>query len=89
MKKAADFLPWEFSTENEIFIFMKGSSMFRKTNVMRHWKIIDSTGTQIGGMWFKFVLGGWRMFKYSDTTEFGWKERGVIKSVKQLKELLK
>ncbi len=89
MKKAAEFLPSEFSTENKIFIFMKGSLMFRKTSFVRHWKIIDSTGKQIGGMWFKFVLGGWRMFKYSDTTEFGWKERGVIESVEQLKGLLK
>lgn len=51
----------------------------------RH-RVFSIDGKAIAFLWFKFVLGGWRMTIHGHKIE--WQERGPIETVEKLKKEL-
>jgi len=66
--------------------YMKSNSRFRNVHE-RAWDLLDESGEGIGYVWYKNILGGWRLKLYTEP-ESEWEKRGVIETVEQLKTIL-
>lgn len=74
-------------TYQDIYNFLCTHSRFKNAGFERHWFLCDRTGNRIGFIWYKNMLGGWRLRLDADGSN-EWEERGVMRSIKQLKTFL-
>lgn len=71
----------------EIADYMYNSNRFLNEGNERQFHMINKRGDKIGYLWFKNLLGGWRLMLDSDKGG-EWEERGPIKNVEHLKTFL-
>lgn len=71
----------------DIYTFMLSNKRFRNAGYERHWLLLDKKGERIGFLWFKHMLGGWRLQLDNDTGN-EWEQRGPLETIKQLKTFL-
>lgn len=71
----------------KIYDYVCNSDRFVKTSSHNHWNLLSTEGIVIGYIWYKNILGGWRLLLYTDEQN-EWERRGVIESVEKLKSFL-
>lgn len=77
----------EENTPGYVYNFMCLSNRFKNTGNERYFDLLDKDeSTKIGFVWFKNILGGWRLQLNTDIGD-EWKARGVI-DVNKLKQFL-
>ncbi len=73
--------------EDDVHGFIKSSHRFKSGNSERHFWFLNEDGSDIGSVWFKHLLGGWRMRLHSDIDR-EWEERGAIITISKMKTFL-
>ena len=71
-------------SDEDIYGFMCASRRFKNAGYERHWHLLNEDGSEKGFVWFKHLLGGWRLRLNTDNGD-EWQERGVIKTVTKMK----
>lgn len=74
-------------SDDDILGFMCTTKGYKNRGYWRHWVVLNRDGSTRACIWFKFMLGGWRMSLQTDKPG-EWQERGPIKTVTQLKSFL-
>jgi len=70
-----------------IYDFMAQNVRFKNAGYERHWHLLSEDGSVIGFVWFKHILGGWRLRLNTDKGD-EWQKRGVIETISDLKAFL-
>lgn len=71
-------------SDKDVYGFMCVSKRFKNAGYERHWQLLNADGSEKGFVWFKNILGGWRLKLNTDKAD-EWQERGVIKTVTKMK----
>lgn len=72
-------------SDEDVYSFMCASNRFKNAGYERHWYLLNEDRSKKGFVWFKHLLGGWRLRLDTDKGD-EWQERGVIETVSQMKK---
>ncbi len=64
--------------------FLRTSNRFKSHENIRRLTLLNEDGSDKGCLWYKNILGGWRLRLDTDTNN-EWEERGVIDSIDKIK----
>ncbi len=73
--------------DDELYKFMSANKRFKNAGHDRHFILLNKVGDAIGFIWFKNILGGWRLKLGTDKSN-EWEARGVIENSNKMKSFL-